>query len=164
MRVLIVSDNHGEERICRSAHEEQKCDINIHLGDSKFPYSYEEMQMFHCVRGNCDKDENYPMSGFLDDVKIFYTHGHKHKIKGDSREILAKKAEEKQAKYALYGHSHVAKVERIGSVFCINPGSISRSRSNIEETYAVLDTVKDHLTFFNRRHNVVEEYDLNQIY
>lgn len=164
MRVLIVSDNHGEARICRGAHEEQKCDVNIHLGDSEFPSSYEEMQMFHCVRGNCDKDDQYPMEDYLEKLKIFYTHGHNHKIKGDSREKLAAAAKIKGAKYAFYGHSHVAKVERVGSVFCINPGSISLSRSNVEETYAVLDTVKEQLTYFNRLHEVVEQYDLNQIY
>lgn len=164
MRVLIVSDNHGEERICRSAHEEQNCEINIHLGDSELPAAFDEMKMFHCVKGNVDKDEAYPLEGYLEDVKIFYTHGHKHKVKGDSRDELAKAASKLGAKYAFYGHTHVAKVERLGDVFCINPGSIKNSKSNIEETYAVLDTVQDSLIFFNRRHKVVEEYDLSQIY
>lgn len=164
MRVLIVSDNHGEERICRAAHEEQKCDVNIHLGDSEFPAEYEEMQMFHCVKGNVDKDESYRLEDYLEDIKIFYTHGHNHKVKGDSRSELAKAGEAHGAKYAFYGHTHVAKVERIGSVFCINPGSISNSKSNIEESYAVLDTVADKLWFYNRLHEVIEEYDLSQIY
>ncbi len=164
MRVLIVSDNHGEEKICRDAHETQNCEVNIHLGDSEFPAAYDDMKLFHCVKGNVDTDDAYPLEGYLEDVKIFYAHGHKHKIKGESREQLAEAADRLGAKYALYGHSHIAKVERIGSVFCINPGSISNSKSNIEETYAVLDTVKDNLTFYNRLHDVVETYDLNQIY
>lgn len=164
MRVLIISDNHGEEKILSDIQLEEKCDINIHLGDSEFPYSHSEMELFHRVTGNCDNDELYPSEGYLEDVRIYFTHGHKHKIKGDSRKVLAESAESKGAKYALYGHSHVAKVERVGNIFCINPGSISDSRNNVEESYAVLDTAQDHLTFKNRRGEVIEAYDLNQIY
>ena len=38
----------------------------------------------------------------------------------------------------LYGHTHVAKYEQIGGIHVINPGSISQSRSQIEETFAEL--------------------------
>ncbi|SPZ98601.1 phosphoesterase family protein [Staphylococcus aureus] len=38
--------------------------------------------------------------------------------------------------FAFYGHTHVAKYEYINGVHVINPGSISQSRSSMEESYA----------------------------
>ena len=54
---------------------------------------------------------------------------------------------------------HVAKHETINGVHVINPGSISQSRSNIEETYAELlidDTrLEATLNFRNRNHEII---------
>lgn len=47
---------------------------------------------------------------------------------------LAEKAKELGCLFAFYGHTHVAKYEQIGGIHVINPGSISQSRSQIEET------------------------------
>ena len=50
---------------------------------------------------------------------------------------------------------HVAKYEQIGGIHVINPGSISQSRSQIEETFAELVYKEDEntiiLNFRNRK-------------
>ena len=64
-----------------------------------------------------------------------------------------------ESKFAFYGHTHVAKHETINGVHVINPGSISQSRSNIEETYVELlidDTrLEATLNFRNRNHEII---------
>ena len=70
---------------------------------------------------------------------------------------LAEKAKSLACQFAFYGHTHIAKYENIG---VINPGSISQSRSNIEETFAELlidDTNKQaKLNFRNRENKVID--------
>ncbi len=62
--------------------------------------------------------------------------------------------------FAFYGHTHVAKYEQIGGIHVINPGSISQSRSQIEETFAELVYKEDEntiiLNFRNRENQVIE--------
>ncbi|MFI3132923.1 metallophosphoesterase family protein, partial [Staphylococcus warneri] len=64
------------------------------------------------------------------------------------------------AQLAFYGHTHVAKYENIANVHVINPGSISQSRSNVEETYAELiiddTTLQCTLNFRNRENKVID--------
>ncbi|MGJ0277063.1 metallophosphoesterase family protein, partial [Streptococcus pyogenes] len=62
--------------------------------------------------------------------------------------------------FAFYGHTHVAKYENIAGIHVINPGSISQSRSNIEETFAELiinDTdTQAQLNFRNRENKIID--------
>ena len=65
----------------------------------------------------------------------------------------------------LYGHTHVAKYEQIGGIHVINPGSISQSRSQIEETFAELVYKEDEntiiLNFRNRENRSLKQLRLN---
>ena len=73
---------------------------------------------------------------------------------------LAEKAKELGCLFTFYGHTHVAKYEQIGGIHVINPGSISQSRSQIEETFAELVYKEDEntiiLNFRNRENQVIE--------
>ena len=80
---------------------------------------------------------------------------------------LAEKAQSLGCQFAFYGHTHIAKYEKLGDVHIINPGSISQSRSNIEETYAELliedESKKATLNFRNRDHQIIQsiEFEIN---
>ena len=88
MRILVVSDTHGNDAGLRGALLAQpKAEVVIHLGDGE-----EEVQrargsfpekMFLQVRGNCDWGSSLPVVGeyTVDGVKIFYTHGHLYGVK-----------------------------------------------------------------------------------
>jgi putative phosphoesterase len=162
MRVLIVSDNHGEEGIVQSALEHNGGDLNLHLGDSEFTFENGELQKFNTVRGNVDEDSRFPVESHDEDTNIFLTHGHLYNIKPD-REVLSERALEFEAKYALYGHSHVALTENINGIYCINPGSISQPKGEWEASYCVLDTANDTVEFYNRDHEKFEEVNLLEL-
>lgn len=162
IRLLIISDNHGEQGISYDAYGRNAGDLNIHLGDSEFHYDDTEMSHFNRVKGNVDGDTRYPIEEYNDEAKAFYTHGHYYDIK-KGREMLAERAREYEAKYAFYGHSHIAKAENISGIYCINPGSISQSKGQWPESYAVLDTETDTVIFYDRSHQVLEEVDLAKL-
>ncbi|MBZ6424907.1 MAG: metallophosphoesterase family protein, partial [Staphylococcus aureus] len=92
------------------------------------------------------------------DVKAFYTHGHLYQV-NRTRDLLAAKGLELGCLFAFYGHTHVAKYEYINGVHVINPGSISQSRSSMEETYAevIIDdqTLHGTINFKNRHHETI---------
>ncbi|AKG74207.1 hypothetical protein SAMN05216235_2526 [Salinicoccus halodurans] len=162
IRLLIISDNHGEQGISYDAYGRNAGDLNIHLGDSEFHYDDTEMSHFNRVKGNVDGDTRYPIEEYNDEAKAFYTHGHYYDIK-KGREMLAERAREYEAKYAFYGHSHIAKAKNISGIYCINPGSISQSKGQWPESYAVLDTETDTVIFYDRSHQVLEEVDLAKL-
>ncbi|HII1633424.1 TPA: metallophosphoesterase family protein [Staphylococcus aureus] len=129
---IIVSDNHTESGVLYQIYEmHPDADVYLHLGDSEFAYDDTELSLFNRVKGNCD----------------FYPEF--------ENEAVAKYNDVK----AFYGHTHVAKYEYINGVHVINPGSISQSRSSMEETYAevIIDdqTLHGTINFKNRHHETI---------
>ena len=128
---IVISDTHGRlsglNAIARLFAEN---DFVIHLGDG-----FRDVQSFlrnvpgeprklYVCRGNCDfgyAEEEFTLE--LEGVHIFCCHGHRYGVKND-RIRLAARAAELGCTVALYGHTHAARVEEIGGVTCINPGSL----------------------------------------
>lgn len=166
MKWIIVSDNHGEQGILHEIHDLHKdADLFLHLGDSEFDYDDTELSLYKRVKGNCDFDPQFPIedTGTEQGVKYFYTHGHRYEVKG-TRDVLSAHAKSEKAKFAFYGHSHVALCESINDVYCINPGSISQTRGKWEETYAVLEFDENkenaNLIFMDRNHEIYDKQSL----
>src|SRR5699024_8138594 len=132
-----------------------KPDTVIHFGDGEFPYGSEDISKYLRVEGNTDSDGTYSKEGMFEDASMYYTHGQLYGIKQD-RQQLTQKADEVGAKYALYGHSLVAKVERLNGVYCINPGIISSSRNEYPESYLVIDTDNNLASYYSRKHQLMD--------
>ncbi len=88
MRILVVSDSHGNNgNLRRAILAQPKAEVVIHLGDGeeellRAKRSFPE-KMFLAVRGNCDWGSALPPVGEYTaaGVKIFYTHGHLYRGK-----------------------------------------------------------------------------------
>ena len=159
---IIVSDNHNEPGILYyTAEKNSDADVLLHLGDSEFSYDDTELSLYRWVKGNCDFYQEFPKEELVekDGVRAFYTHGHLYDV-NRSRIKLAEKAKSLGCIFAFYGHTHIAKYEEIAGVHVINPGSISQSRSNIEETYAEVDVRERQqeaiLNFSNREDQILD--------
>ena len=70
--------------------------------------------------------------------RILITHGHLYSV-NFSLESLASLAQENACEIAVYGHTHIAAAETLGSVFTINPGSVSLPRGDSSESFAILE-------------------------
>lgn len=159
MKWVVVSDNHSMKNILTdivSIHDD--ADVYIHLGDSEFDYNDAELKPYIKIKGNCDYGKDFHDTFELqqNDINAFLTHGHLYQV-GNGRERLASVARDADCQIALYGHLHVKRIEVVDGVVCINPGSIAQSRSQEEETYAVLtfDESDQMVTFYNQQHEIV---------
>ncbi|GKT03467.1 YfcE family phosphodiesterase [Furfurilactobacillus sp. WILCCON 0119] len=150
MRLLVVSDSHGDREILVRLQQQFAGTIDgwFHCGDSELAADDVLWQTMHVVGGNMDVDP-----AFLDqelvtigDQRVFLTHGHLYHIKRDLT-ALALAARQEQATLVCFGHSHeLGVVENAGTLF-LNPGSISQPRGQYADlggTFALVDVLPTH--------------------
>ncbi|MCD8309285.1 MAG: metallophosphoesterase [Clostridia bacterium] len=128
---IIVSDTH-RNRAPLDAMDGlfAENDYIIHLGDlssdggyirSKYP------DKTIVLNGNCDLDklgeDEYILE--VEGVKIFMCHGHRYGVKQQLYR-LAEKANKEGCTVALYGHTHIPRVDEVNGVKLINPGALTR--------------------------------------
>lgn len=141
VRILVVSDSHGDSRSLMHALDEQPdARYVLHLGDGA-----SEMHALaptcaatvYQVRGNCDLSAPFPVEQELciAGVPIFMTHGHRYGVKGGLG-ALADEARRRGARIALFGHTHLSLTRYEDGLHLINPGSLGYSG-----TYATVDIV-----------------------
>ena len=141
MRILVVSDTHGDRQtLHRVILSQPRAEVVIHLGDGCEDIEEERFlhpeKMFLQVRGNCDWGSLLPAVGelCLEGRHIFYTHGHLYEVKYGLSNLVAA-AEERGAQIALFGHTHQAMTEYRGGLYLMNPGSLSGPSG----TYGIID-------------------------
>ena len=138
MRIVVLSDSHGNSFNIRRAMEQQPtAELFIFLGDGEWDFK-------HCptdkpcimVKGNCDWGSDLPAFAVTQEkgYTIYCTHGYAENVKcGDSR--LRERAREYGAHIALYGHTHNPVTVYDDGLWLVNPGSIH------DGSYAVIDLV-----------------------
>jgi len=155
---LVISDSHGGTANLEAALEWAQSsvytfDAAIFLGDgyadlaqasarTGFPLSW------HAVRGNVDYQQTIHTTKELEipaknpaqksSRKLFLSHGNHYRVE-EGCQILAAVARSARAEAALFGHLHVPQCTNVDGIFLLNPGSISRPRSSIGCTFAVLE-------------------------
>ena len=130
MKILVISDTHGQIMNAVKLLETKNFDYCIHLGDmvrdcedleSIFP-----RQKFIFVKGNNDpwtRDASFPdeRTFTLGGKKFFICHGHKFHVKS-SLALLKTTAMKKECDIVLFGHTHKDYIEE-DSLVVMNPGS-----------------------------------------
>lgn len=131
MKLLILSDSHGDITSMERIADIERPDGVIHLGDHASDAKALARKLGHIsvcmVRGNCDSDSDVAEEHTLDfgGHTFYITHGHRQNVKSG---LLALKyrAEEAGAELALFGHTHIAHLDLPGGVRLMNPGSARR--------------------------------------
>lgn len=153
MKILIISDSHSITDLQKYKILE-KADMVIHLGDSQL--QDDELSFIDIkVKGNCDysnqlsKEECF----FIESKKVFATHGDRY-----NDFSLVHKAKELNCDIVMHGHTHVPRFDLIDGIYVINPGSLKQSRSNITESYMIIENnhifLKDAHTY-----KIIQEYE-----
>lgn len=144
MRILVISDTHGDVYSLRQALISQSsAEMVFHLGDgaqdlmdlrSSFPE-----KMFIQIRGNGDWGSSFPYDEEIDieGVKIFATHGHLQQVKLGDWELLSA-ARRRKANIVLYGHTHMPDNRYEEGLYILNPGSLH----GYDGTYGYIDITK----------------------
>mgnify|MGYP000949154618 CR=1 FL=1 len=129
MRILVVSDSHGNYRNLFKARElAGQIDTIIHLGDGEGDAAMlaeaEEIPVLQ-VAGNCDFGAGAPreLLETLSDTRLLICHGDRYGVKLGLTQLL-ERAKNCGAAAALYGHTHQAQVEQYDGIWLINPGTL----------------------------------------
>lgn len=139
VRVLVVSDSHGDERMLRKAlAAEPNVSAVIHLGDGEREATRladKESRPWYIVSGNCDVGREAPVNDIVSigGAKLYLTHGYIERVKAGLL-TLTYTAKERGVAAALYGHTHIPDITFHEGLLLLNPGSISTAH-----TYAVLE-------------------------
>lgn len=148
MRILVISDSHGADyKITDILNRHSDIKEVFFLGDNVADAENAQINFpdrcFHIVSGNCDYFAVYPFSDifFFEGKKIFFTHGHRFKVKY-SLEELFKEGEKQNADLILFGHTHTPYEHYENGRLYLNPGSLSRSREG-SPTYATVEIRKN---------------------
>jgi len=157
--ILVISDSHGGVANLATVLEwaQSTCphafDAAVFLGDGFSDLSPASSRTgfslpWHAVRGNGDYD-SYTNHNMILEIpgknpaqgsprKLFLSHGNRYRVE-ESRIAIASVAQNMGAEAVLFGHTHVPYCATEGGIFLLNPGSISRPRSNAGCTFATLE-------------------------
>ena len=146
MLIAVLSDTHRYESYIKMAAKMCKnADVVLHLGDNVSDVEIIKKQTGKdvvFVKGNCDIERTAKVEQLieLENKKIFMTHGHEYGVKS-SLLNLNYRARELGADIALYGHSHIASIEKHDGIWFVHPGSVSLPRG-LKHTIAFIE-IKD---------------------
>lgn len=163
MKALIVSDNHGNLDILEELVTiyENEVDLWLHCGDSEFMSTNPIWEKFQTVRGNMDVGYTLPLDRVedFDGEKLLVVHGHNHRVRF-TLDFLKELAIEKKADVVFYGHTHIAKIDKIDDLYFINPGSVVQPRGELDVgSYAIYEknTEGRLIRFYDWNHNEIKE-------
>lgn len=135
MRILVLSDTHGDLDAIRLALAAEQPDQILHLGDCAGDLFFVLRDVlrerpsfpFRAVCGNCDPSGAAPvgLTLSLEGHTLWMLHGHTRGVKYSDASLLAGAARQ-NAGIVLFGHTHIPRVETVDGRLLINPGSARR--------------------------------------
>ena len=128
MKIIVISDTHGNIETSKHFIRRANPDMVIHLGDTVYDAElltdiFPNLR-FEYVPGNGDYYSHLPLSKtiLIHGKTVYLTHGHKQSVKSGIS-ILRETAKTIMASVALYGHTHKAKIEQSNGIWLICPGT-----------------------------------------
>jgi len=140
LKILVLSDSHGNKNYVSKAVGQESPGLILHLGDhdkdcETAASEYPDIP-FRTVRGNCDRSSTGPDTDefTLSGKRFFMAHGHLYRVKLGFTNIL-NAAVCRGADILLFGHTHSPYYMDTEKLTVINPGSLGMGG----KTYAVLE-------------------------
>jgi uncharacterized protein len=128
MKILVVSDTHGNYLAPLECMSDEEIELVVHLGDeisdAKELEPLLEIPILK-VPGNCDHGAPEPreLTVNLAGRIFFITHGDRFRVKAGI-DLLVQKAKQINADVVLYGHTHNPLVSKVEGIFLVNPGTL----------------------------------------
>ena len=129
MKIIIISDSHGNKYAIEKLFKENDVDSLFFLGDGLDDLGdYIYLDNVFAVSGNCDFFSNTPNERefFIENIKFFITHGNKYFVK-NSLNFLKERVLNENVDFVCFGHTHKQIVENYSGTTFINPGSYQRN-------------------------------------
>lgn len=149
MRILVVSDTHGNESMLFKAHQQAGViDAVIHTGDGELDALLLEETLGGTVlrvAGNCDQNSTAPRELLvtLAGKRLLITHGDLYKVKSGLDQLVTH-GKETGVDLILYGHTHLALAEQREGIQLLNPGTLWGQASFL--SYGILEISPHQIT------------------
>lgn len=151
MKILIISDSHGDILKFYELMSEEKPDMVFWTGDyssdgEECSFAYPEIP-FYIVRGNCDiYEENFNDNEIVEveGKKILLTHGHLYNVKKE-KFTLEKYAKTLEVDIVSFGHTHIPYFKDEDGIKFFNPGALK------DGNYGILNLTGDKIEFKNKK-------------
>ncbi|MGM9661539.1 MAG: YfcE family phosphodiesterase [Oscillospiraceae bacterium] len=138
MRILILSDSHGDVESMKAAVARTQPQQILHLGDcwrdaEALQRAFPLLPLAR-VPGNCDACDlsargPSELTLTFQGHRVFLCHGHRYHVKSGLL-ALSYAAREAGAELCLFGHTHLPCLERLDGLTLLNPGSIGAPHSH----------------------------------
>jgi len=140
MRIMVVSDTHGNYLAPLTLLDGAGADMLIHLGDLLTDAICLEPLLdipLLKVAGNCDltATAKRELIETIAGKRFFITHGDIYRVK-NGLESLTEKAVAHKAAVALFGHTHSPCVHKQDGILLVNPGTLMAGSN--AKSYAIL--------------------------
>jgi len=138
MLIGIIADTHGVIRD-EALHALRDVDMILHAGDVGKPAVLDALSAIatvHAVYGNVDLPDGSLQASIdceVEGVRVHMSHGHEL-----GSPTPARLAARYDADVIVYGHTHRALVQQVGSTLVINPGAAGPARFNLKPSVAHL--------------------------
>jgi putative phosphoesterase len=148
MRILVISDTHGNQTALLKAHQAAgHLDAVIHLGDGEADAAVlAEIENHPVLRvaGNCDIGSTAPreLIGSWKGIRLLLCHGDRYGVKNGLARLV-QRGKEIGVDGVLYGHTHLAMAEEVEGLMLINPGTMTYPAPF--HSYAILEITADGL-------------------
>lgn len=149
MKIVVFSDAHGEKGIInRIINYNPDADYIISLGDSELNQQFLQDLDIIAIKGNYPRDPGFAYEGELnvEGKKIYMTHGHKFGVHKKLTK-LSSHALKNEYDLALYGHTHIARVDKIANTILANPGSVKSPRNSVPPSYMIITIEEGNFIF-----------------
>jgi phosphoesterase, MJ0936 family len=128
MKILVVSDTHGNYLAPLECMIGAEIEMIIHLGDNiSDAKELEQLLAIPVVKvpGNCDHNAPEPREITLNlEGRIFFiSHGDHCRVKAGT-DLLVQRAKREKADIVLYGHTHRPLVSKVEGMLLVNPGTL----------------------------------------
>lgn len=141
MKIMVVSDTHGNYLAPLTLLDGAGADMLIHLGDeladARLVEPLLEIPLLK-VPGNCDHGATSTPRELVETIagrRILITHGDTYRVK-NGLEHLIRKAAEIRAAVVLFGHTHTPCVQKENGILLVNPGTLMAGSDT--KSYALL--------------------------
>lgn len=143
MKIIIISDSHGNKLAIDKIFNSVEFDYLFFLGDGlKDIGDYIYLDNVYSVSGNCDFFSDMPNDRefYIKDIKFLITHGNKYFVK-NTLNFLKERVIDENIDFVCFGHTHNRLVERYGATTFINPGTFHQNMN--KKSYGIILEIKN---------------------
>jgi len=144
MKILLISDSHGNKAGINNIFKQLKFDYLIFLGDGLNDLGdYKYLENVYYVSGNCDFFSSEPNERVvkIGNFRFFITHGNKYGVKR-TLDLIKAKGDEELVDFVCFGHTHAECIATYNGRYLLNPGTFQK-KLNGQSSGLIIDINED---------------------